>query len=101
MPTLTDPAGVIYRSSRPDSSHPDWIRCDGRAVSREEWPALFEVLGCIYGAGDGSTTFNVPDCADHEGPDQPIYLGTTLGRGPAYYFILGRDREVSIAEATS
>ena len=38
-----------------------WLFCDGAAVSRTGNSALFTVLGTTYGAGDGSTTFNVPD----------------------------------------
>ena len=38
-----------------------WLACDGRAVSRAEYDGLFAVIGTIYGAGDGITTFNVPD----------------------------------------
>ena len=35
--------------------------CDGSELSREAYPELFEVIGTIYGEGDGSTTFNIPD----------------------------------------
>ncbi len=38
-----------------------WIACTGVAVSRQTYAALFAVIGTTYGAGDGSTTFNVPD----------------------------------------
>lgn len=38
-----------------------WLICDGRAVSRTDYAALFGVIGTTYGAGDGSTTFNIPD----------------------------------------
>ncbi len=45
------------------SSHvPDgWLECNGRAVSRLDKARLFAVVGTTYGAGDGSTTFNLPD----------------------------------------
>ena len=39
----------------------NWLLCDGTAVSRSTYSALFAVLGTTYGVGDGSTTFNVPD----------------------------------------
>jgi len=39
----------------------DWLACDGSAVSRTTFSELFEVVGITFGAGDGSTTFNVPD----------------------------------------
>ena len=38
-----------------------WFLCDGRAVSRQEAAGLFVVIGTTYGAGDGTTTFNLPD----------------------------------------
>jgi microcystin-dependent protein len=38
-----------------------WLLCDGSAVSRTTFAALFAVLGTAFGSGDGSTTFNVPD----------------------------------------
>lgn len=38
-----------------------WLLCDGSAVSRSTYAALFSAIGVAYGSGDGSTTFNVPD----------------------------------------
>lgn len=38
-----------------------FLLCDGSAVSRITWANLFSVCGTTYGAGDGSTTFNIPD----------------------------------------
>jgi microcystin-dependent protein len=38
-----------------------WLLCDGSAVSRGTYSALFAKIGTTYGAGDGVTTFNVPD----------------------------------------
>lgn len=38
-----------------------WIECNGQAISRTTFQALFNVIGIGYGAGNGSTTFNVPD----------------------------------------
>lgn len=38
-----------------------WLMCDGAAVSRTTYSVLFAALGTIYGVGDGSTTFNVPN----------------------------------------
>jgi microcystin-dependent protein len=38
-----------------------YLLCDGGAVSRTTYPALFTAIGTVHGAGDGSTTFNVPD----------------------------------------
>ena len=41
-----------------------WLLCDGSAVSRETYAALFAVIGTTYGSGNGSTTFNLPDLVD-------------------------------------
>lgn len=38
-----------------------WLLCDGAAVSRSTYSPLFAAIGTTYGAGDGSTTFNLPD----------------------------------------
>lgn len=38
-----------------------WLLCDGQAVSRVDYKELFNVIGTVYGEGNGSTTFNVPD----------------------------------------
>lgn len=38
-----------------------WLVCDGSEVGRNEYPDLFDCIGETYGAGDGSTTFNLPD----------------------------------------
>jgi microcystin-dependent protein len=38
--------------------------CNGQAVSRQVYAALFAVIGTTWGAGDGSTTFNVPNYVD-------------------------------------
>ena len=37
------------------------LQCDGSAISRTVYAKLFSLLGTTYGAGDGSTTFNLPD----------------------------------------
>jgi microcystin-dependent protein len=39
-----------------------WLLCYGQAVSRTTYSDLFGVIGTTYGTGDGSTTFNLPDC---------------------------------------
>lgn len=38
-----------------------WLLCNGAAVNRIRYAALFAVIGTTYGAGDGSTTFNLPN----------------------------------------
>lgn len=38
-----------------------WLKTDGSAISRVTYSDLFGELGVMYGSGDGSTTFNLPD----------------------------------------
>jgi microcystin-dependent protein len=38
-----------------------WLLCEGQAVSRATYPELFAQLGIQFGAGDSTTTFNLPD----------------------------------------
>lgn len=38
-----------------------WLACNGAAVSRTTYSALYAVIGTSFGVGDGSTTFNLPD----------------------------------------
>ncbi|WP_308812016.1 tail fiber protein, partial [Pseudomonas oryzihabitans] len=46
----------------PSSSAPaGFLKANGAAVSRSTYAALFAVIGTNYGAGDGSSTFNIPD----------------------------------------
>jgi microcystin-dependent protein len=42
-----------------------FLECNGAAVSRSTYSALFAIVGTTYGAGDGSSTFNVPDLQDN------------------------------------
>jgi len=54
------PAGTIISYAAPIEA-PGFLLCDGRAVSRTAYSQLFAVIGTMYGGGDGSTTFNLPD----------------------------------------
>lgn len=38
-----------------------WLLCYGQAVSRTTYAVLFAIIGTVYGVGDNSTTFNLPD----------------------------------------
>ena len=53
-------AGIVLPYAGTTSPN-GFLLCDGAAVSRTAYPQLFSVVGTSYGAGDGSTTFNVPD----------------------------------------
>jgi microcystin-dependent protein len=57
------PTGTITPWSQA-SAPTGFLECDGAAVSRSTYAALFAVVSTTYGAGDGSTTFNLPDLTD-------------------------------------
>ena len=42
----------------------NWLLCDGREVSRETYSELFAAIGTIWGSGDGTTSFNLPNYLD-------------------------------------
>jgi len=42
-----------------------FLECNGAAVSRSTYSALFAIVGTTYGAGDGASTFNLPDLQDN------------------------------------
>ena len=54
-----NPTGIIVMS--PLSSLTGFLLCNGQAVSRTTYANLYAAIGVNFGAGDGSTTFNVPD----------------------------------------
>nr|DAV10889.1 MAG TPA: tail collar fiber protein [Caudoviricetes sp.] len=49
------------KASLQKSDHGSWCLCNGQAVSRTEYSDLFALIGTSFGAGDGSSTFNLPD----------------------------------------
>lgn len=58
--TLAVPAG--FMTYWPATTPPNgWLERNGAAVSRTTYSTLFSVIGTLYGAGNGSTTFNLPD----------------------------------------
>ena len=74
------PAGAIQfyaQSSAPEG----WLVCDGRAVSREEYSALFTAIGELYGAGNGSTTFNLPNLVGRFAEGATSSVGQSVAAG--------------------
>jgi microcystin-dependent protein len=59
-PTVQTPAGAVMHYAM--QTAPDgWLVCNGATVSRLTYSALFAAIGTSYGAGDGVTTFKLPD----------------------------------------
>jgi microcystin-dependent protein len=84
--SVASPTGAIFAYGGP-SAPAGWLICDGSAVSRTTYSLLFAVVGTAYGAGDGSTTFNVPDLRGRTGVGYAVSGGhadvSTLGNGDA------------------
>lgn len=55
-----------------------FLLCDGSAVSRTTYAALFSIISTTYGVGDGSTTFNLPNLQGRipVGKENATSLGT-------------------------
>ena len=70
-----------------------WLQCNGAAVSRTTYAALFAVIGTKFGSGDGSTTFNLPNLHHKfiEGTNTQSEVGQSVSAGlPPYIRELGR-----------
>ncbi len=55
-----DPPGTVVAYAGPVVPS-GWLFCDGSAVSRTTYAALYAAIGTSSGSGDGATTFNLPD----------------------------------------
>lgn len=77
------PSGMIV-SFGGSSAPKGWLLCNGAAVSRTTYKNLFSAIGTSYGAGDGSTTFNLPDLRE----SVPVGAGTR-GSGVSTHDIYG------------
>ena len=59
---LSTPIGTVTAfAGKLEKIPAGWLLCDGSAVNRTTYAALFEVTDISWGAGDGTTTFNLPD----------------------------------------
>jgi microcystin-dependent protein len=77
------PTGLVALPSGPDPK--PWLLCDGSPVSRSVYAALYAAISTVNGAGDGSTTFNLPDFRGRS----PIGAGTAVGAAGATAHALG------------
>lgn len=77
---MSEPAGIVLPFA--GSTAPQgYLLCDGSAVSRTDYADLFTAIGTVYGAGDGATTFNLPNLSGRVvlGVSQSHALGSTGG----------------------
>jgi microcystin-dependent protein len=59
-PVVGMPIGTVQMFAA-TSVPTNWLSCNGQAVSRTTYSALYTLIGTTYGAGDGTSTFNVPN----------------------------------------
>lgn len=67
-----------------------WLLCYGQAVSRSEYAALFAIIGTTWGAGNGTTTFNLPDCRGRIRAGRDNMGGTDAARLSSFWGALAR-----------
>ena len=60
-----EPGMITAWSGSHDNVPSGWLLCNGNAVSRTTYADLFAVIGTNYGAGNGTTTFNLPNYDDY------------------------------------
>lgn len=58
------PIGAVIDFPSPTAPNSNFHLADGTAINRVLFPALFTLIGTTFGAGDGTTTFNLPDYRD-------------------------------------
>ena len=85
---IAAPTGSVYTFA--GSTVPTgWLKCNGALLSRTTYASLFAVIGTTYGAGDGSTTFALPDLRGEfvRGVDdgRGVDSGRSLGSAQAAY----------------
>ncbi|RMF84461.1 MAG: hypothetical protein D6744_03075, partial [Planctomycetota bacterium] len=102
-PTLTPLVGEVRMWLAAAAGIPaGWLPCDGRAIPRATHPTLFSLIGETYGAGDGVTTFNLPDFRNRSpmGADGTNGLGlyTTTVDGTAKTFGGAATHTLAVAE---
>ncbi|MBP7336174.1 phage tail protein [Niveispirillum sp.] len=69
-----------------------WVLADGRALSIQQFPALYALLGTLYG-GDGRTSFNVPDLRSR----LPLGTGKTTSNSAHTYILAEKGGVESVA----
>ncbi len=74
----TVPTGTVIQTALPTGTTvAGWLECTGTAVSRTTYAALYGAIGTTFGAGNGTTTFNLPDLRGRI----PLGAGTGAGDG--------------------
>jgi hypothetical protein len=88
------PIGTITTISRKASIPEGFVACDGQAISRSEYADLYSAIGTTYGAGNGSTTFNVPKLLDSYIPRDGLLAWWPFNGNANDEWIYGRNATV-------
>jgi microcystin-dependent protein len=84
--TICAPTGTVQFFATQNAPE-GWLKADGSAVSRSSYANLFSAIDTLFGAGDGSSTFNLPDLRGEfvRGFDggRGVDTGRTLGSNQA------------------
>jgi microcystin-dependent protein len=89
------PTGTVYAFAG-QNAPTGYLFCDGSAVSRTTYANLFAVIGTTYGAGNGTTTFNLPNLIDrfvqgsatsgtYKSAGLPNFVGYIRSRSNTFY----------------
>ena len=76
---VTAPTGsvMMYAANMPPTG---WLECNGAAISRTTYSVLFGIIGTVFGVGNGTTTFNIPDMRGYFGRGWDDGAGVDPGR---------------------
>ena len=79
-PSIPTGALMFFHATTPPEG---WLACNGQNVSRTTYANLFAVIGTKYGAGDGSTTFTLPNLHHRflEGTTTTSEVGNSVSAG--------------------
>ncbi len=84
LPTFDDSSGTVPIGGGMDywgtTAPSGWVFAYGQALNRTTYADLFTIFSTTYGAGDGSTTFNIPDKRDRASFGKGDMGGTSAGR---------------------
>lgn len=72
----TYPVGMVVMTAC-TSAPSGWLMCDGTAIARTTYAELFTKIGTVYGPGDNSTTFNLPNFSGRS----PVGVGVSEATG--------------------
>ena len=101
------PAGTVLPFAG-DTAPSGWAICNGDPVSRTDYAELFTAIGELWGVGDGSTTFNLPDMKgqflrglDTSGVVDPDGAGRVVGDNQADEFASHTHQYIRYGQTTS